>query len=58
MKNPPTPAGIEPATFWFVAQHLNHCAAAVPELGNSVNKHETCVKTKLQQILNQQSSSS
>ena len=21
-----TPAGIEPATFWFVAQHLNHCA--------------------------------
>jgi len=25
-----TPAGIEPATFRFVAQHLNHCAAAVP----------------------------
>jgi len=22
-----TPAGIEPATFRFVAQHLNHCAA-------------------------------
>ena len=21
-----TPAGIEPATFQFVAQHLNHCA--------------------------------
>jgi len=21
-----TPAGIEPAAFWFVAQHLNHCA--------------------------------
>jgi len=21
-----TPAGIEPATFRFVAQHLNHCA--------------------------------
>ena len=27
MKNPLTPAGIEPATFQFVAQHLNHCAA-------------------------------
>ena len=26
MKNPLTPAGIEPATFQFVAQHLNHCA--------------------------------
>jgi len=30
MKNPMTPAGIEPATFRFVAQHLNHCAIAVP----------------------------
>ena len=25
MKNPMTPAGIEPATFRFVAQHLDHC---------------------------------
>ena len=25
MKNPLTPDGIEPATFRFVAQHLNHC---------------------------------
>jgi len=32
MKNPLTPAGIEPATFRFVAQHLNHCATAVPNL--------------------------
>ena len=30
MKNPLTPAGIEPATFRFVAQHLDHCATAVP----------------------------
>jgi len=30
MKNPLTPAGIEPATFRFVAQHLNHCATAAP----------------------------
>jgi len=26
MKNSLTPAGIEPATFRFVAQRLNHCA--------------------------------
>jgi len=25
-----TPNGIEPATFRFVAQHLNHCVTAVP----------------------------
>ena len=31
-----TQAGMEPATFRFVAQHLNHCAAAVP-------KREMCV---------------
>ena len=30
MKNLLTLAGIEPATFQFVAQHLNHCATAVP----------------------------
>jgi len=30
MKIPLTLAGIEPATFRFVAQHLNHCATAVP----------------------------
>jgi len=32
MKNPLTPAGIEPATFRFIAQHFNHCATAVPVL--------------------------
>jgi len=36
MKNPVTPAGIEPATFRFVAQHLNHCATAVPPFYNSL----------------------
>jgi hypothetical protein len=29
-KNPITPSGIEPATFRFVAQYINHCATAVP----------------------------
>jgi len=29
MKNPMTPAGIELATFRFVAQHLNHRAKTV-----------------------------
>jgi len=31
-KFPLTPAVIERATFWFVAQHLNHCATAVPNI--------------------------
>ena len=26
-----TPAGIEPATYRFLAQYLNHCATSVPE---------------------------
>ena len=38
MKNPLTPAGIEPATFRFVAQHLNHCSTAVPSKLNSGKK--------------------
>ena len=29
-KIPMTPVGIETATFWFAAQHLNHCATASP----------------------------
>ena len=32
MKNPLTPAGIKPASFRFVAQNLNHCATAVPDV--------------------------
>jgi len=37
MKFPMTPAGIERATFRFVAQHLNHCATALNS-GNGI-KH-------------------
>ena len=33
-KIPLTPAGIEPATFRFAAQHLNHCATTGPQLCN------------------------
>jgi len=36
-----TPSGIEPATFWFVAQHLNHCATAVPNGAMIVPKLQT-----------------
>jgi len=31
-KNPLTQAGIEPANSRFAAQHLNHCATAVPQI--------------------------
>jgi len=41
MKNPLAPAGIEPATFRFVAQRLNHYATAVPH--NITNTpHKIC----------------
>jgi len=38
MKNPVTPAGIEPATFRFVAQRLNHCAVTVAHHRVYLNK--------------------
>jgi len=31
-----TPAGVERATSRFVAQHLNHCATAVPHIRHTV----------------------
>ena len=34
-----TPAGIEPATFGFVAQHLNYSATAVPSSSSSSNNN-------------------
>jgi len=39
MQNPMLPAGIETATLRFVAQHLNHCAIAVP-IEKSANKNK------------------
>ena len=45
MKYPLTPAGILPATFRFVAQHLNHCATAVPrEEWASVNEEAKALR--------------
>ena len=32
-----TPAGIEPATFRFVAQHHNHCATTVPHITSATH---------------------
>ena len=52
MKNPLTAAGIEPATFRCVAQHLHHCATAVhTKLGRKVNIYLEREK-KLQRITN------
>jgi len=43
-----TLAGIEPATFRFVAQHLNHCATAVPNVRYQClcNPYDMTVKVK------------
>jgi len=46
MKNPMTPAGIEPATFRFVAQHLNHCATAVPSYDYVVSVIDQWISTE------------
>jgi len=38
MKNPLTPSGIEPATFRFASQHINHCATAGHSLDDNDQK--------------------
>ena len=50
MKNPLTPAGIEPATFRFVAQHLNHCATAVPKQLLGDVKNEKILENKRRSV--------
>ena len=47
MKNPLTPAGMEPPTFRFVARHLNQCATAVAILKRSRLKMEKMPCSKL-----------
>jgi len=41
MKSSNSPAGIQPVTFQFVAQQLNHCATVVPP------PHKSCIWPKL-----------
>ena len=51
-KIPMIPAGIEPATFRFVAQHLNHCATAVPQLlFVSKLKNPSCIFWTVQVVI-------
>ena len=46
MKNPLTPVGIEPATFRFVAQHLNNWATEVPEFYEDILKKNVCDQSR------------
>jgi len=41
-----TPAGMEQVTFRFVAQHLNHCATAVPSGSNTCIYLQNSVKLR------------
>ena len=51
MKNRLTQAGIETATFRFVAQHLNHCATAVPHKPEDQTKSVSTHSAMLVQTL-------
>jgi hypothetical protein len=44
MKNSMTPSGIQPVTFRYVAEYLNHCATAVPSVNNSTMGYTPLVK--------------
>jgi len=52
MKNSMTPAGIEPAIFRFVAQHLNHCATAVSSVLHDLTVIKLSLAPWVQGILN------
>jgi len=45
MKNPLTPAGIETATFRFVAQHVKHCVTAVSQVCSRLYCLDLCKYT-------------
>ena len=50
MSIPITPAGIEPATFRIVAQHLKQCATAIPPKHvetDKYTKNKLCTKMAL-----------
>ena len=51
MKNPLTPAGIEPATYRFVAEHLNHCATAVSgKVHGKISSLQISLKIHVEQL--------
>jgi hypothetical protein len=50
MKNPLTTAGIEPATYRFVAKHLNQCATAFPPLNKFIFENPGITKPAIKQI--------
>ena len=55
MKNPLTPAGIEPATFWFVAQHLNNGDRSTQRIFHNyiwIKNHSTEEKLQISWLLN------
>jgi len=45
-----TPSGTEPATFRFVAQHLSHCATAVPFRVIFIPESSACIEQMLKQF--------
>ena len=49
-KIPMTPSRIEPATFRFVVQHLNHCATAVSQIVNNTKTYFRCLRKVFQGV--------
>ena len=45
-----TPSGTEPVTFRFVAQHLSHCATAVPFRVIFLPENSACIEQMLKQF--------